>query len=57
MKKLHERGALFVLLFLGLASCTSAPETPVSPSPRPPPALTPIMGPVCPVRHAHGVIM
>lgn len=35
MKKLHERGALFALLFMGLASCTSAPEAPVVPAPKP----------------------
>ncbi len=37
MKKLHERGALFALFFLTLASCTSAPEAPVAPAPRPAP--------------------
>ena len=38
MKKLHERGALFALFFMGLSSCTSAPETPVVPAPKPAPA-------------------
>ena len=38
MKKLHERGALFALFFMGLSSCTSAPETPVAPTPQPAPA-------------------
>lgn len=35
MKKLHERGALFALFFMGLSSCASAPETPVVPAPKP----------------------
>ncbi len=39
MKKLHERGALFALFFLGLASCTSVPEAPVAPAPRPEPQV------------------
>lgn len=36
MKKLHERGVLFTLFFLGLSSCTTAPE-PVAPAPHPAP--------------------
>jgi len=38
MKKIHERGVLFVLFFLGLTSCTSAPE-PVAPAPHPTPQV------------------
>lgn len=34
MKKLYERGAFFALFFLALASCTSAPEAPMTPAPR-----------------------
>ncbi len=37
MKILHERGVLFAFLFLGLASCTTAPEAPVAPPPHPTP--------------------
>ncbi len=37
MKKLHEHSVLFVFFFMGLASCTSAPEAPVAPSPKPTP--------------------
>lgn len=44
MKKLHERGVLFALFFLGLSSCTSAPEAPVTPASRPVPQ-TPVYHP------------
>ena len=46
--KILKQGALFVLFFAGLTSCTSAPEAPVTPAPKPAPQTPVYHPPVAP---------